>query len=142
MGPESAGLGARPGNGNRDTGYTALGKNELCEAEPHPSAAPEPSRRPLGARPAKTAPLGSSIVSNSNGIDVVTRQCDCGQGSRLGITVLWPPRQLLKGNAPALDSSAPRLRCAEADEIHWAVSASLGTLEMIGADYQFDVNSA
>jgi hypothetical protein len=49
---------------------------------------------------------------------------------------------LLKGNAPALDSSAPRLRCAEADEINWALSASLGTLQMIEADYQFVVNFA
>lgn len=71
------------------------------------------------------------------------RQWDCGQGSRrLGITVLWPPRQLLKGNGPALDSSTPRLRCAEADEMNWAVSASLGTLQMIEADYPFDVNFA
>jgi len=31
---------------------------------------------------------------------------------------------------------------AEADEINWAVSAYLGTLQMIEADYQFDVNFA
>jgi hypothetical protein len=31
---------------------------------------------------------------------------------------------------------------AEADEINWAVSASFGTLQMIEADYQFDVNFA
>ena len=52
----------------------------------------------------------AAIVSNSNGIDVVRVSATAGRRSRLGITVPWPPRRLLKGSAPALDSSAPRLR--------------------------------
>ena len=52
----------------------------------------------------------AAIVGSSNGIDVVSVSATAGRRSRLGITVLWPPRQLLKGNAPALDSSAPGLR--------------------------------
>ena len=112
-------------------------------------------RAPLGAREVISWPvLGivraaavssaeAAIVSNSNGIVVVSViSATAGRRSRLGITVLWPPRQWLKGNAPALNSSTPGLRCAEADEINWAVSASLGTLQMIEADYQFDVNFA
>ena len=59
----------------------------------------------------RRAMLGeAAIASNSNGIDVVSVSATAGRRSRLGITVLWPPRQLLKGNAQALDSSAPGLR--------------------------------
>jgi hypothetical protein len=72
---------------------------------------------PLGARgsslvagigdrlSSRRAILGeAAIVSNSNGIDVVRVSATAGRRSRLGITVLWPPRQLLK--RAGLDSSA------------------------------------
>src|SRR6516164_1495094 len=70
------------------------------------------------------------------------RQSDCGQEESSRHHGALASSAVVERKRADLGLIRAQASLAEADEINWAVSASFGTLQMIEADYQFDVNFA